>query len=625
MSDITTLPYMEQLAGLAETWKCALSASEKMADCLAEFAGGLTAYVAAGGGLVVAHIAADLHVQRLCSPAVAISPLGLGNFGSGSIESCVIFTARARHFDVSLAVAEAARIRVKNLWLITLLDEKEITEDLRAYASVVSIPKGRSVDGFLATNSILSFGAALGAAHEQLEGRSLPEALPAFNDELGLRVPRKQIISIYAPPSYGPALDFETRMFETGMAWVQTTDARNFAHGRHVGLMESINETSVVTFEQPETIPVIEATCEKFPDEIDLQRIITPEHGLCGTFDLLVRSMKLTALVACDRNFNVADPPVSDFGRQLYHLPVNSLVLRTPATPLSLKLQTIGLSYTNQAGPIRESYASSYKEWLQDLSAQQFKGLVLDHDGTIVSTVERDNLPPEPVRQQIINLLDAGIPVAVATGRGKSIFRLLCGWVPESLQSRVFIGAYSGATWVTLDSLDSIQPVEQNPYLKNAYDKLKSSPLDSCVVMDMRPLQLTITPHAKCISARSLLTSVQELLHNTHEGNLNIHFSMHSIDIIPAVCSKASTVKNLKNHVGAEVLVIGDQGQAPGNDFEMLAETKFSLSVDTVSSAPDRCWHLAPCSDRGPMLLKRYLDRFQVNHDYFSVKVTNNE
>jgi hypothetical protein len=135
-------------------------------------------------------------------------------------------------------------------------------------------------------------------------------------------------------------------------------------------------------------------------------------------------------------------------------------------------------------------------------------------------------------------------------------------------------------------------------------------------------LQLTITPNVKYVSAQRLFTPIQELLHNTHEECLHIHLSGHSIDIIPARCSKASTVQQLKKHIGAEVLVIGDQGKAYGNDFEMLAETKFSLSVDSVSSAPDRCWHLAPCSDRGPVLLKRYLDRFQIKNDCFTVEVT---
>ena len=625
MSDFTMFPYIKELSNLTETWKNAIKTSERMVDCLSEIAGGSTVYTASGGGLAVAHIAADLHNQRLFSPAAAITPLDLSNYCPGSIESCVIITARARHSDSSLAVAEATRIRVKNLWVITLLDEIDIPEDIQAYASIVSLSNSPAKDGFLATNSILLFCAALSAAHEYLEGRRLPDTLPAFYDDLGSSVPKKHIISLYAPPSFGAALDFETRMAESGMAWVQTTNARNFAHGRHVGLMENIKKTSVLTFEQPETISMINASCADFPNETDLLRIITPESGIIGTLDLLVRSMRLTSLVAYNRDVNVSKPHVPEFGRNLYHLPSKPLKLHAPISPLSLKLQSVGLFNNYQAEHIKETYSLSYKNWLQDLSTQTFKGLVLDHDGTIVSTSGRDHLPLEPVQKKIIEILSAGIPIAIATGRGQSIFNLLNNWIPKTFQPNVFVGAYSGATWVALDAPGKVKPIEQNLDLLAAYDILSSSPLHMLTNIELRPMQLTITPKIKYMRARNILIPVQELLHNSNGKCLRIYLSGHSIDIIPATYSKALTVKNLKNYTGAEVLVIGDQGQAPGNDFELLAETKYSLSVDRVSSAPDRCWHLAPCNDRGPMLIKRYLDRLQIKQDCFTVKVTNNE
>jgi hypothetical protein len=205
------------------------------------------------------------------------------------------------------------------------------------------------------------------------------------------------------------------------------------------------------------------------------------------------------------------------------------------------------------------------------------------------------------------------------------VFRLLRTWVPKPLQSNVFVGAYSGAIWTKLDSQDPIPPTERDSGLQAAYNTLINSPLRPLANIELRPKQLTVTPRVKYVSARSLLTPVQELLYNIHEGHLKIHLSGHSIDINPAKYSKASTVKQLRNHTGAEVLVIGDQGQSPGNDFEMLMETKFSLSVDSVSSAPDRCWHLAPCNDRGPILLERYFDRFQIKNDCFTVRVADNE
>ena len=58
---------------------------------------------------------------------------------------------------------------------------------------------------------------------------------------------------------------------------------------------------------------------------------------------------------------------------------------------------------------------------------------------------------------------------------------------------------------------------------------------------------------------------------------------------------------------GGEVLAIGDQGHCDGNDFELLARTNWSLSVDRVSPDLSRCWNLADAPALGPEVLLRYL------------------
>jgi hypothetical protein len=192
-------------------------------------------------------------------------------------------------------------------------------------------------------------------------------------------------------------------------------------------------------------------------------------------------------------------------------------------------------------------------------------------------------------------------------------------WVPEELQNLVFVGAYSGATWTTLDTSDGLRQARQDADLKKAHDLLAVTPVAGLASLDLRPRQLSIRPSAWGVTARGLITAVQEYL---HAEPLRVHLSGHSIDITPRTSSKATAVANLRNAVNGEVLVIGDQGQAPGNDYEMLASSQFSLSVDTVSSEPDRCWHLAPCATRGPALLAEYLKSLRLNNGTFGV-ITN--
>ena len=59
-------------------------------------------------------------------------------------------------------------------------------------------------------------------------------------------------------------------------------------------------------------------------------------------------------------------------------------------------------------------------------------------------------------------------------------------------------------------------------------------------------------------------------------------------------------------HDGACVLSVGDKGQWPGNDYELL-NTPYSLSVDEVSADPDTCWNIAPAGHRGTQAVLDYL------------------
>lgn len=68
----------------------------------------------------------------------------------------------------------------------------------------------------------------------------------------------------------------------------------------------------------------------------------------------------------------------------------------------------------------------------------------------------------------------------------------------------------------------------------------------------------------------------------------------------------------------ADILSIGDKGQWPGNDFDLLANP-FSLSVNEVSGDPTTCWNLAPAGHRGVQATLDYLGCFRTNQGYFYI------
>jgi hypothetical protein len=88
--------------------------------------------------------------------------------------------------------------------------------------------------------------------------------------------------------------------------------------------------------------------------------------------------------------------------------------------------------------------------------------------------------------------------------------------------------------------------------------------------------------------------------------------STHSMDVVQPGVSKSSLQNHIRAilHEGCCVLSIGDKGQWPGNDYDLLS-APYSLSVDEVSADPETCWNIAPAGHRGTQAVLDYLGWIQ--------------
>lgn len=616
---VSDTAYDREIGSLSSTWERVRSEQiEPLLSCVEAVAGTPTAYVASGGAFAVAQLASDLHSDRLGGLSRAVTPLTLAGLGPGSIQSCVIFSARARHQDVAFAVEQADRLDVDQVFMVTLLGEHEIAPQIARRANILRLSTDAK-DGFLATNSVLLMSGMWARAHEKLEDRDVPRILPGLA-KLHYESPRARVVALFGPPSAAAAMDLEARLSETGMAQVQMADYRNFAHGRHLGFASHLRKTSVVALVQPETSELAEATMAEFPSETHVIKLRTDLEGVAGTLDLIVRTMRLTATMAPNRAVDVGAPDVPQFGRRLYKLPASNHMARHSMTAVSRKLRAAG--FTHAVPPEVTTMARrEYETWLQRLREQEFGGLVLDHDGTCTSTSSRDSEPSQSVQAGILRILSNDVPVAFATGRGKSIFPMLQRWIPATFQQLVFVGAYSGATWRSLDDAEEPMEDEPDPYIIEAARRLDRFPITTVAAVEVRPNQITVTPHTSRVTPRSLVPSVQELVRGTDDLQVRIRASGHSVDITGAKANKARVVAKLSEFVRAHVLAIGDQGQHPGNDVTLLAATPYSLTVDRASGDFSRCWHLDPCDTRGPELLASYLQRTTVSNGKMRIEI----
>ena len=224
----------------------------------------------------------------------------------------------------------------------------------------------------------------------------------------------------------------------------------------------------------------------------------------------------------------------------------------------------------------------------------------------------------------LIDLLEQGLHLGVATGRGRSAFDDLKQAIPDRLWSRVLVGMYNGHLCVPLsDPQPPSRVSEPSAALEPAARILRRFTSLLGISLDERQAQLSIVPDEHSDLDR-LRNSITDLIGK--DPSLRVVASTHSIDVIPAAVTKRNVVGAIREHAGGrsggddEVLCIGDRGDSGGNDFDLLA-LPLGLSTDRVSAALDRCWNLSPPGTRGPAATLTYLSAIRAVDDGFALDV----
>ncbi len=515
-----------------------------------------------------------------------------------------LFSARARHPDVRLA-ARAARAQPGNrVVLFTQLHADDVSTELAAAVDdVVTLPL-TTRDGFLATNSVMAMAATWLAA----AGFELPTTLPMLEAEApswpsGV----SRALVLYGPDQVAAAYDIEARLAETGLLDVQLADLRNMAHGRHVGLLARSLSTAVITLGDPTSQPLLDRTIAVLPRTIRVVDLSTTLDGPVGMLDTLAGTMRLVGTIGSLHDVDPGQPGVSPVGRRLYHLPWSRLALRPDGSrPVRAKALAAGMSDSNSSD--LAAWVHSWEAWSDIVAGRRVRAIVLDYDGTCVETNRRTGPPPADVQAEIVRLLGLGVRVAVASGRGPSVFEELQRWVPVEYWETTLVGIYNGGVIQPLNEIAErrTSPTEE---LQEAADLLKARLVGDAWQLSPRQWQLTVERPGTGIANVAALVSA--ILGPDFGHRLKVVESGHSVDIVPNATSKRAVV----DRIGvdrSEVLLIGDRGDVGGNDFELLSYSDLSLSVDRVSADGSRCWNLSEDGTSGPALLARYLRAVQV-------------
>lgn len=594
--------YSDELEGLSSAYERALTHPEKRhLESAFEMLRGRPLYaVGSGGTMPVAEHAADLHHRLTGNFALALTPLRFIEVaGRTPRAALIVFSARAKHPDTGVAVAHAVAHGM-SVVMITQRAKSELLPPMsRPSVTVVTVPS-QGKDGFLATQSVLVMAAVVTRLYQE----ALPEILPGVHNSFPESI-RENLLVLYGQEGRAAAVDIETRMHELGLSSVQLADYRNMAHGRHVGLERRSDQTLIVALISPSSAALAAKTLATIPDRFLVHRVETSFAGAAAALDLLAGVMNLPAKTAALQKLEPSKPGVPTYGRFLYNLPFKRLYPAQRVGPILRKVHAAGFKIDDKSA--LELYSKAFSEWKDGLRRTPIEALVLDYDGTCVTTDGRFDLPTEPVQAALLGLLAGGTPLAFASGRGGSLHEDLRKWVPNQYWPMISLGLHNGA-WRQELSEDLKDVSSKAPsWFQGLQDRLQPFSERSLISLRIRPSQITVTSGNREMTSATLRQLVIASVGDDSKL-VRVASSGHSVDIIDSEFGKEKMLADFCSRYGS-TLSIGDQGQPGGNDFALLAANTLTVSVDACSADPTRCWNIASFGSSGPEALVETLSK----------------
>lgn len=246
------------------------------------------------------------------------------------------------------------------------------------------------------------------------------------------------------------------------------------------------------------------------------------------------------------------------------------------------------------------------------LLAARFNAVIMDFDGTVYDGGQLDNaIPDAEMIRLLCSLLDGGLRLGFASGRGLSLRHALRAAFGRNYWPQIYLAYQDGAEVGRLDD-DSLptpyDPELENPLLAQARKKLEDIFAGFANPPGIRAENRLLGLRADLESAGHVFAVCSEI---AVPLGLKTFKSGRMVDVTLPEVSKRNLEPVLENG-GLAILAIGDAGAWPGNDCELLA-SPFGLGVGALSANPDCCWRITqgcgPAGTREILGLMRAADR----------------
>lgn len=616
----------EKLSRLVETIRqVAERGATDLAAALEAGRGRVAVAIGSGGSYVTAHYIARCRSTLGFGPTIVMTAmefvLSMDDWADAEIW---LVSAGANNADIAAAFRSAVASRSSAVRLLTVKADGataiEVADHPRSEAFVMPVADPK--DGFLATHSMVAMITALLIAADRVterpHGRELAETLLQRAQNLVSVDGRHQegwfrvgdtVVLLHDPQVAPVAALIETSLWETAIAPVQRTDFRNFAHGRHVWAARHPDAMFVMALTTCESVPVWSPIAAALPPEVRSEHIDLGDGGRFANAVGIIEGLIVISRMGKIAGIDPGRPGRGPFAEAIYENDSLNELARgmTPAVRHKAVARLLH-------DPIHEGGVSLCvigKARLRDLGAASFVGLALDYDGTVVPnqpTEARLGPPSKEVMDELVRLVDGGVQVGFATGRGHSAGGKLRESLPERIHSRILMGYYNGAHIRTLDvDIRDDPPAEDDRVSEVARWISASGLLQPGSEIETGRAQVTID-HSDVLDPTSFAARLGACP-AVANGGVRVLRSHHSFDIVPAGTTKLKVVEALVDSSGQPaglVLGIGDSGSPLGNDRELLSG-QHCISVSSVCGSHQGSWTLFGSDLQGPEALARIL------------------
>lgn len=429
---------------------------------------------------------------------------------------------------------------------------------------------------------------------------------------------RDTLIVLYGPTAQAAAIDLESKLTEAALSNVWMADYRHFAHGRHHWLAKRGRNSSVIAFISSGDREIAERTLELIPNDVPRLVVELPD-GPLATLAALTNIFPIIHSAGLARGIDPGRPGVPRFGRHIYRL---NAFGRTScdASPLP-PLETVAIERKSQK-PISHLkslgelnfWQTAYANAVGRINKGRYSAIVFDYDGTLCDPSERSTGPRAAVVEHLCRLLKSGVSLGVATGRGKSVRGDLQASIPKKFWPGVTIGYHNGGQIGKLcEDGCAVGTDLVSDDLSLVLTALESDArLSQVATIEGKLKQITVFPKSPSF-AEECWRLIAHVAHLTQQAGIKLVRSSHSFDLVPADVTKLIIITRLSaQEDGSDVLAIGDMGQWPGNDYELLSHPH-SLSVDQVSPDHSTCWNLSSPGVHGVQATLELLRRIKVS------------